>query len=591
MNDNIIPKKNFLGMFTRNAETKNNPSYAWLAWNMKITGNTCEPITGFKQFANRLETDGRIRDAYNFILRDGSEIPIRVRDDGVNNNVEWYESTTDLWNILIKQTSGLTTGFQDYNGSTYNKLIFGNELDNFSIWSGIKTVLTQALAGGETSIKVVDNSNFPASGTFIYNGTEIAYSAKPDAQTFTVISAHASLGVNDGVAQAVDDSTGSGFAKTSIILSSQNRIWLLHSGARVDYSKEGDAVVFTSGANRADAGQEDFPIVGGRGTGLATKDEYIFIFKERTIILFKWNYPDNITKTPDFKHLVIGDDQGAINHKGIANIYDEILYTSKKGIKSLSKNLNTGAWQPGSITDIISETIKNYDFSEASAFYDSENDVYLCACKSDNNQTANNRVIAVWYFYLTDEAGNLQRTYGISILDLTADCFFRYNGKTYYGSSMEPNCYEMFTGNTKNGTTLQAVYTDNRNDYGKSSIKNASLYYINGFMKPGTNIKLKFIFDGGRNGTQEVEIPSTGDHISASELNTIGAYEIGEELIGGLYTEASELLPFLAVIELKSENFFDLQVERMIDEKGGFFRIIEEGLVDPNESYKLTPNI
>ena len=591
MKDNIIPKSLYLGMWTKNPETKNSPNNAWLAWNMKITGNSCEPVNGFKQFANRLTSEGRIRDAYTFILRDGTEIPVRVRDDGTNNVVEWYETLNDTWYILLKQTKSLNTCFQDYNGSTYNYLIWGNGTDNYSVWTGNKTVLTEALAGGEVSVKVTDNTNFPASGTIIYNGTEIAYTAKPDSTTFTVASAHASAGADDGVAQAVDDSTYSGFAQSDIMISSQNRIYILHSGARLDYSKEGDALNFTSGANRADGGQEDFPIVGGRGTGLAMKDEYIFIFKDRTVILFKWDYPTNTTKTPNFKHIVVGDGQGAINHKGIANVYDEILYTTERGIKNLTKNLNTGIWQPGAITDVISETIKDYDFREASSFYDTQNDVFLCACKSDSDQTANNRVIAIWYFYMTDTNGGLQRTYGISVLDLTADCFFRYDGKLYFGSSMEPNCYELFTGNTRNGATLECVYTDNRNDYGKKSIKGAGLYYVDGFMKAGTTIKLKFIFDGGRTGTQEVEIPSTGDHISESTLNTLGSYTLGSELLGGLYNDASDLLPFFAVIELQSINFFDLQVERKIDEQGGYFKILQEGLVDPTENNSLTPNI
>jgi hypothetical protein len=554
---------------------------------VKITGNSVEPIKGFKQFGNRLETSGRIRDAYTFIKKDGTEIPVRIRDNGVKNFLEWYDSVNDTWYVLLEvMTSGLNTVFQDYNTSTVNQLFFGNGTNNYTKWSGAVTRLTQAVNLHDTEIHVADNSDFPASGTIIYNGTSYSNTSKTGTTIFNVADAHASAGADDGVAEYPDYSTYSAVAKSDVMISAQNRMWLVNNDTSLEYSKEGDATDWTAGSNRADAGIEDFPIVGGKIKGLAALGEFIFIFKERTVIQFNWQYPTSTTKTPVFQHLAVGDNLGSINHKGISNIYNEILYTSKTGVKSLSKEIQSGNWRDDPITDDIRPNIEDYDFSQASAFYDDKEDVYLVACKSDSDAHANDRVIAIW-FYKTSGG---QRTYGISILDLTADCFFKYNNKLYFGSSMEANCYELFTGNTKNGASFSSYYTCNRNDFGEKSIKSAELYIVEGFIKAGTALELKIFFDGGKNGSQTVEIASTDDCVSQAVLNTLGSYPLGEQMIGRLFNDAGDLRPFRKIIELQQTNFIDLQVERKCTSKGGYYQIYYEGLVNPKIIYNLTSN-
>lgn len=572
-------------MHTRNPETKNHPNMAWLAYNMKITGQTVEPIKGFKQFANQIATaNQKIRDSYTFILKDGTELPVRVRDDGTNNIVEYYSATGNTWYEIFKMTKGLNTSFTDYNTTTVNQLFFGNGTDNYSKWSGLRTGLTSAVTATDTDINVTSTTGFPASGDIYYNGTKIAYTSKT-ATTFVVGSAHASAGADDSVTEAVVEDAG--VAYSDIMISAQNRVWLTGDLTSLEYSKEGDATNWAATSTREGAGIEDFPIVGGRITGLAAKDEYVIIFKERTVILFKWNYPSDVLKTPDFKHVAVGDNLGAINHKSIANSYKEVFYLSKNGLKSLTKQLQTGDWEPQPITDIISPNLKNYDYSDGVSFYDSNEDVLLVACKSDSNYDNNDKVIAVWFY----KNENGEERIGISILDISANSFFKYNNKLYYCSSMEGNCYELFTGYTRNGAAIQSYYTDNRNDFGKKSIKTADLYVIEGLIKSGTTIDIKIIFDGGLNGSQKVTIKDTDEDVVAEEaLNTMGSYTIGEEVLGGIYDEATTYKPFRKIIELQNKSFFDLQLERKCESKGGHYKIYYEGLVDPSEDVELSAN-
>ena len=85
--------------------------------------------------------------------------------------------------------------------------------------------------------------------------------------------------------------------------------------------------------------------------------------------------------SPDFKHIVTGADVGAISHRGIANVYTEMLYVTRNGIRSLTKDIYTDDWNAEPISDIIAPTIKNYVFDEdtVSIYYEKEDEIYVCA--------------------------------------------------------------------------------------------------------------------------------------------------------------------------------------------------------------------
>ena len=71
----VIQRKKFNGMFTRAPVTKNHPEFAFLAWNMKITGEGIEPVKGFSQFGGDAPSQGQsIIDAFTFTLTSSSVI-------------------------------------------------------------------------------------------------------------------------------------------------------------------------------------------------------------------------------------------------------------------------------------------------------------------------------------------------------------------------------------------------------------------------------------------------------------------------------------------------------------------------------------
>lgn len=591
---NIIQKIKFGGLFTRHAVTKNKPNTAFVARNIKIDGLGITPIKGTAIFGNTTSTAGqKIRNAFTFTLQSGVEIPVRVRDDNTNNIVEWYDSVNNTWYTLLKQTKGLNTSFLDYNSTTKNQLIWGNGTNNLTVWSGLATRLTAVVTAGATDINVASTAGFAASGTIIYNGTEIAYTSK-NAIKFVVASAHASAGADDGVAEMADDATYSGAEKGEIAVSGLNRMWTRAQSDKnsIEYSDEGDALTWTAGANRADSGIEDFPIYGGDITGITVVDDFMIFFKNNTIIAFSFTYPDSTTKVVNFKNIIVGKDVGAINHKGIAVGYNEVFYTSKNGIRSLKRMPDSpSSFNTDPISNRIKTTIKNYDFSEASAVYYEKDDVLLVSCKSDSNQTNNNKTIALWFYDEEDENGNEVRRNDFSILDIAADSWFVRDSKLYFGSSMDGNTYQLFTGKTFSGTTIISTYTDNRNDFGKKNIKKAKQYLVEGLISAGGEIEYRFIFDGGRVAGRTVTISADGAYVSKNAINTMGAFTLGSQVLGGVIDEVEGLRPFRVVISLPDANFYDMQIERKCTKLGTDYSIYFEGLTDVYEAFDLSDDI
>src|SRR3990167_6922071 len=281
--------------------------------NIRITGSHFRGAKGYEIRGTRNATAGEISSQYTFNRNDGKQRMLRVRDDASTGTLEWYDAVNQDWYTLIPSlTTGKIMGFAEFNTSLTNQCIFCNGIENMSVWTGATTRLTAAVTATDTTINVADTTDFPASGTIIYNGTEIAYSAKA-ATTFTVASAHASAGSDDGVAQAIDDSTHSGVTKGNILLSAKDRFWIAGQPSgpnNLDYSDEGAAFTFTGGSNRADSGTEDFFNIGVAITGLAEKGEEIVVLGEDGGDGFSFIYPTSTTKAPKFRELFRSPGRG-----------------------------------------------------------------------------------------------------------------------------------------------------------------------------------------------------------------------------------------------------------------------------------------
>lgn len=560
--------------------------------NVRVSGSNFRGAQGYSLIGTRNTDAGKITAKYTFKKGDGSEVMLRVRDNLTTGILEWCDATNLKWYTLIP---GLTTGtkmaFAEFNTSTADQLIFCNGIENMSVWSGKITRLTAALVGGETTINVTDTSDFPTTGSIIYNGIEIAYSGKT-ATTFTVTSAHASAGSNDGVAIIADDSTHSSITKGNILLSAKNRLWIAgqpEAPNALDYSDEGDAFTFTGGSNRADSGTEDFFGIGGRITGLSIKEEEIIVLGEDGADGFNFTYPTSTTKAPVFREIFRQAGRGCLSSNSVIKLSNEVYFANKNGIASISDLEGSEKVFNKSITRDILPTLKTYDFSEAaSVFFDKES-ILLVACKSDTEFPANDMVIGLEFYKDKKELD----TFGITKLDWPVQCFSILNDELYFGSSLEQNSMKGFSTFQNDGAPRTIRYAMKRHNFKDPFQSKGSPYAaVRGFIKDGTDITVKTLYNAGFKGEQVKTIESTGPYVSQATLNTIGAFSLGTNPIGATLEEVSEFKEFTAFLDLGVDyTWRDVQLIFESDTDGGSFIITHVGFTVDEESFATEDNL
>lgn len=569
--------------------------------NARVTGSHMRGAKGYSLIGTRNETPGSTTAKFTYIRNDGIEIMVTVRDDGATGTLQWYDQVNDeFYTLLAGLTTGKVMGFAEFNTSTTNQLIFCNGVQNVSVWTGATTRLTSALVGGETSISVVDTTNFPATGTIIYNGTEIAYSAKT-ATTFTVASAHASAGANDGIAQAVDDSTHSGITKGNILLSAKDRLWIAgQPGApnALDYSDEGNAFTFTGGANRADSGTEDFFNIGGAITGIAEKGEEIIVLGQDGGDGFSFVYPTATTKAPKFREIFRSKGYGCLSFRSIVKINQEVYFANKNGMVSLGDLEGSDKVFTTSVTRDVLPTMQTYDFSEAVAEYYDRESILLVACKTDADFPGNDIVIGLEFY--NDRNG--VQSIGIVYFDWPVECIAIFEDRLYIGSSFEMNTFKAFDTYQNDGAPRSIRYATKRLNFKNPfQHKTAPLMSVRGMIKDGTDIDVLIEYNKGFKGSVSKKIRSDGldevtgvqkHYVSQQNLNDMGSFPMGVNPIGALREEVSELKEFVVYLDVGIDyDWHDIQALFSSETDGGTFLITHVGFAIESTGFSSQPHL
>jgi len=572
---NPITINNWRGMFSLRGSHLIPDNYLSNAKNISCADGSISPFKMYSDFGNQLSSTGQITHSWTTVKADGTEIPLRIRDDATNSHVEWYESVSETWYALLPdQTTGLTYGFADFNTSTQDEVWWCNGTENMTLWIKETTYLTAAVTATDTTINVNSTTGFPSTGTIIYNGAEIAYSAKA-ATTFTVASAHASAGADDGVAIAADDSTYSALTKYNILLTADARMWGgSTSGVALAYSKVGDATDWT--ASTAPDGPGSIDLVEGEGglTGLAAIRENIFVFKKDLVSIYKLLYPTSSTRTEELLEIKRGNSMGAVNQDGIEKVGEAIFYTTRKGgIKSVSISKLQEGFDFDDVTDLIRPTLDDGVFTSARLGYFEKKRVLLLAYKKDSDSTRNDRVVSV-ELIKDPELGAYK---SLGIIDWFVGDWFPYGDKYYFGGSFEPNAFQAFDGYSKAGDPFTSIFTTKRYNFGAPLLqKEIPMIMMSGWISSGTTINFELDYDyaGTRAHLTSSLAGTESDYIIEPQLNMIGAFELGSEPIGGTISEISELNYFRVFFTLPPQHHpFDIQLNGYTDTEGARYKI------------------
>jgi uncharacterized protein YrzB (UPF0473 family) len=554
--------------------------------NVRITGSNMRGAKGYSLNGDRNATTGKITAKYTYNRNDGQQRMVQIRDNNTNGTLEWFDAVNGKYYTLL---TGLTTGklmdFVEFNTSTANNMVFCNGVDNLSTWTGSTTRLTSSVTATDTTINVVSTADFPATGTIIYNGTEIAYSGK-SATTFTVASAHASAGADDGVAQAVDDTTYSGVTKGNILLSAKDRLWIAgQPGApsAFDYSDEGDFATYTGGSNRSDSGTEDVFNIGGKITGLEEKGEEIVVLGPDGAVGFSFAYPTSTTKAPLYREIFRSPGQGCASPRSVFKVNNEVYFANKNGIASVTDLEGTEKVFTKSITRDILPTLRNYVFDEAASIFFDKESILLVACKESADSSANDTVIGL-EFYRTPGG---EETFGITRFDWPVAEFAILADELYFGSPYEPNSFKGFDSYQNDGAPRNIRYATKRFNF-KDPFQNKAcrLACVRGFIKGGTDIDVNILYNNGFKGSDNKTISSDGAYVSSAVLNTIGAFAMGTNPLGATIDEVGELNEFTVFLDLGVDyEWYDLGFVFSSETDGGTFMITHVGLAVDMSGY------
>ena len=347
----------------------------------------------------------------------------------------------------------------------------------------------------------VRQAAFPATGTLIYNGTTIAYTAIPTATTFTVGSAHAA---SDNAPITLVPTVYAGAPRGNRMDNYLNRIIvgnvrsalsrdsggaLQGSATAGSYfvSKVNNHTSFDFAATRV-AGEGDIiatPYGGGDITDIKHHEDAAYIFKKRYIESVKYSQDANDLATRDPLKSGVGSIGKTIKTSDdIYFITDDHKFVSLGRIRQ--KDLKP---QTENIGYSIKRILDAYDFSEVNGI-EYKDKIYI-ACKSDENQTNNNKVLVY----------NKNNSSFEGAWDLYAFGFQEMDGDLYMAESNGVNVHKMFTGHSDvEGTDTFDISSEYATHFmnltkSKSNVQALNSLYFEGYINEGSSITFQSFKD------------------------------------------------------------------------------------------------
>lgn len=394
------------------------------------------------------------------------------------STVTWASSQ---WiNFYVYITSGVHIGkIRKITANTNNQITF----DTLGSAPGNATFEIRRLA-------------IPASGTVIYNGTTLAYSAVPTATTITVASAHAS---GDDVLVTVVPTNyeanprGNRFTnylgrliiggvRSALHRDSSGTLQGQASGSSAFVSKLNNPLDYSFAATRA-AGEGDIistPYGGGPITDV--------VAQENTAYIFKRDYIEALVYSQDSDDLAVREPlkpgAGSIGKTTRGND-DLYFFTNSKQFTSIGRVRSQDIRpQTQDIGNVISRWLDQADASDVGRGVEVAGKVYIPLKLSP--ESTYNDVVLIY---------NRNSNAFEGFWDLPAFGITEFNDKYYYGASRGANVYQMF--HTQNvdvegedlfGYSFEAASHFINLSASKAHLQSLHGIYIEGYIRGGTTI-------------------------------------------------------------------------------------------------------
>ena len=341
---------------------------------------------------------------------------------------------------------------------------------------------------------------FPATGTLIYGGTTIAYTAVPTATTFTVSSAHAGA---DNAMVTLAPTEYPENPRGDRLTNYLNRVVVGHvrsamardtGGALSGFSSGGSAFVskinnpfdFGFSATRV-AGEGDIigmPYGGGEITDVQHQEDGAYVFKEEYIeqITYSQDTSDLAVRVP----LKAGVGSVGKTIKGADDIY---FVTKDKRFTSIGRvKLKDVKPETENIGLPVQDFLKNCVFDEIGRGKEIEGKIYI-PLKS-NSEEANNDVLLIYNKH--------SKGYFEGIWELPVFGIEEMDGDYYYAESNGANVHKMFIDDHADvvGENRYPIISEVATHFmnftpSKSNLQSMSCLYVEGYIRGGTTVTFK----------------------------------------------------------------------------------------------------
>lgn len=400
---------------------------------------------------------------------------------------------------------------------------------------------------------------FSETGTLIYNGTEIAYSAMPTATTFTVTNAHAAAD-NSPVTVIPTTYPANPRGNRMVVLRGRRYVGNVRSGLLRDsagtlsgaaqpgavfVSKvvnatnlDGDLIDFTFADPRA-AGEGDViaGAYGGEGiTDLAVHDDGVYMLRPHAIEAIKYSQDTNDVAQIE----QISTSYGAIT-RPISGFDDLFFFTSDKQLTSISRVLlKADKEQAINIGLPVKRLLQSYGYDKNSKGAAYRNRLHL-PVKNTDADTAANRLL------IYNMNGFFEGEWWLPI-----DGMDIFNNDLYASLSNGPNVVKMYEGlNDKLGIVsdnsyefpITSIYESNwinqtSNGFNQQEV---NLFLCEGYILGGTSLDFKLYKNLQTSPFLQFTFAGTDDAVDDDFLSHfLGSLPLGIEPIGGISTNANE---------------------------------------------------
>lgn len=336
---------------------------------------------------------------------------------------------------------------------------------------------------------------FPVSGTLIFGGNTLAYSAIPSGTTFTTSAAVATANrtpvtvVPDTYPAAPRGNRLANYLTRAVVANVRSALIKSTGNALQGYSAAGSFFVskiniptdFSYTATRV-AGEGDVvsaPYGGGDFTDVIAQEDAFYVFKQRYIEQVKYSQDtsDLVNRTP------IKTGIGSVG-KVFVGTDDVYFITPDKQITSLGRvQLKDLVPSTLNIGYKIRRYLDNTVVDDVGRGAQIGGKLYF-PLKSNVNATYND-VMLVY---------NKQYSMWEGIWDIGAFAIERFNDQYYFADSASPDVYEMFIGHADVvGTTRNAIYSEVATHFinltpTKSALQGLHALFIEGYILGGTTI-------------------------------------------------------------------------------------------------------